>query len=154
MKTYRDPSWGWPSKIGALLVGLGLMWAAIPSSLFVNPVSMAVVKSETGRWTMISERETPLGPIFVRTDARIQVLGREDGLTCRAELAGVLSPKPNNVARYDIDGWAGPCLGAGPPISISFTRRAILGGVIPLRPVTLNLTITQPDQLPDLGAIQ
>lgn len=141
MMPYRDPTWGPASRLAGLVVVMSLAWAAVPSSLFMRPINMAVIKDDEGRWIMVSERETPFGSVSVTTLAEIQVLGREDGLTCAATLSSLVVPKPNNISRYDITSWAEPCMQAGPPIGVTFERTVHLGGVLPLRPVHYSFTI-------------
>lgn len=141
MTSYQDPTWSKASKLAALVVIAGVAWACVPSKIFLRPISMAVVKDEADRWTMVSERETPYGAVNVETQAEIQVLGREEGLTCTANLQGVVLPKDRNIARYDITNWAEDCLNAGPPISLTFRRTVRIAGVIPLRPVIYSFTI-------------
>lgn len=150
MSEYRDPSWGRATKLALVAIVLAVLWYAVPSSVFIRPTNMAVVKNPDGHWIMLSERATPLGAVTARTQAIIQVLGREDGQDCQWQNDGLFIPKDKNLSRYDITSWAAPCLDAGPPISIRFSRTVKLFNVIPLRPVHYSFTIN-PEATPVVG---
>lgn len=149
MTAYRDPSWGFWSKAALVAVVLGIMWALVPSSTFIKPINMMIVKDAVGRWVVISEREIPWGPVTAVTQADIQVLGRPDGLTCSQTFDSLFLRKPNNVSRYDISEWASDCMESGPPISATFRRTVWLFDMIPLRPVDYSFAIN-PENAPTL----
>lgn len=139
--TYRDPTWGFLSRVAFLTVLLVGAWFAFPSSLFFKPLNMAAVKDSNGHWLIISERLLPFGAVSGKTQAFVQVLGREDGPECQWMTESLYIPRTNNVTRYDVTEWAGPCLDAGPPISVRFTRTVYLFNLIPLRPVHYSFMI-------------
>lgn len=145
--TYKDPTWGWPTKLGLGAILLTLSWFSVPSSAFFKPLNMAVLKTSNGHWIVVSERLLPFGAVSGRTHAIAQVLGRADGQECQWTTDGLYVPRENNITRYDVTSWAGPCLDAGPPISIRFSRTVYLGGFIPLRPVYYSFMLN-PDNAP------
>jgi len=145
--TYRDPSWGFFSRVAFATVLFVMLWFAVPSSVFFKPINMAAMKTEDGRWVIVSERILPFGAVSGHTQAFIQVLGREDGQECQWDTASLYIPRDKNVTRYDVTDWAGHCLDAGPPISVRFTRTVYLFGVIPLRPVHYSFMIN-PEAVP------
>lgn len=150
----KDPTWGWPTWAAFALILSVFVWFIVPSSVFYQPVNMAVVKNPQGRWIAIAERRLPWGPKYGRTQALIQVLGREDGQECQWTTEGLFVPRDNNVTRYDITEWAAPCLDSGPPISILFSRTVYLGGIIPLRPVHYSFTLNNPEAVPVLPIME
>lgn len=149
MTAYRDPTWGLPTKLALAAIAMAALWFSVPSSVFIRPVNVAVIKDPSDRWIMISERETPYGAVSVHFQAVVQVLGREDGQDCQYSSDALIIPKKNNITRFDITDWAGPCLDAGPPISVRLTRSVQLFNIIPLRPVHYSFTIN-PDSAPTL----
>lgn len=151
MTTYRDPTWGFPTKAAFAAIAAATLWFSVPSSIFIRPVNVAVVKDPSDRWVMISERETPYGAVSIHFQALVQVLGREDGQDCQFSSDALVVPKENNITRVDITDWAAPCLDAGPPISVKLTRTVHLFNVIPLRPVHYSFTIN-PESAPVLSA--
>ena len=145
--TYRDPAWGWPTKILGLMALVTVLWWNFTSEVFFKPLNMGVVKTADGHWIMMSERLLPWGTVSGRTDMFIQVLGRPDGQECQWHTEGLFVPRERNTTRYDVTWWAAPCLNAGPPISIRASRTVLLFGFIPLRPVHYSFMIN-PDNVP------
>lgn len=144
---YKDPSWGWPTKLLAAVVFLTILWWNFTSEVFFRPINMAVLKTTEGNWIIASERLLPWGPVSGKTDAFMQVLGRENGQECQWHTEGLFVPRENNITHYDITHWAAPCLDAGPPISIQFSRQIYFLGFIPLRPVHYAFMLN-PDNAP------
>ncbi|RVV97686.1 hypothetical protein EKE94_09265 [Mesobaculum littorinae] len=96
-------------------------------------------------------RETPFGAVEARWHGVVRVVGREAGRICISPpgAAGTYEPQDNDLVRYEVGAWAVPCLDAGPPITVSYTRRVVAFGILPLRPVTYSFTI-DPETAPTL----
>ncbi len=151
----RSPRWTGLERAVALVfvlfILLAAIWGAVSTSLFLRQDSMAITRSETGDWIMTSVRATPLGTFEAEWIGEYRVVGREDGMTCQASGRSNVSATEGNIVRYRIGDWALPCLEEGPPIAVTYTRRALLLGVIPLRPVRFSFTIN-PENAPVLPA--
>lgn len=136
---YRDPRLRWFDKVGLfVIVPLVILWFALPSSLFIYPVSMAV--EDDGMVTSV--RRTPFGAVEADWTARI-VVSHNNGYICAATGTAYYTQVPGDLVRYRIGAWALPCIEAGPPLVITYTRQVKLFGLIPLRPVVFNY-ITEP----------
>lgn len=144
--TYKDPEWGMPTKLLGLVALVTILWWNFTSEVFFKPLSMGVIKSETGHWIMVSERLLPWGAVTGETGVLIQVIGRPDGPECQWHTEGLFIPRERNTTRYDISDWAANCLDAGPPISVRVSRSIKFLGFIPLRPVHYSFIIN-PDNV-------
>lgn len=147
----KDPTWGWPTWVLAILTVLAIAWWNLTSSVFFQPINMAVLRTQNDHWLIVSERILPWGVVSGKTDAVMQVLGRPDGQECQWHTEGLFIPRENNRTTYDVTAWAGPCLDSGPPISVRFSRSVYLFGIIPLRPVHYSFMIN-PDNIPPVVA--
>ena len=149
----RSPRWTWFEKTCALALVLailaGLFWGLVSTSLFLRQAGMTITRAPDGDWIMTSIRETPFGSVEADWIGEYRVIGREDGMTCQASGRANFSVIEGDVSRYAIGDWATPCLEEGPPIAVTYTRRALLFGLIPLRPDRFTFTIN-PEAAPVL----
>ncbi|NOD65749.1 hypothetical protein [Ruegeria sp. HKCCD6109] len=115
--------------VSGIFVAGAIAWLFVPSTLFVNPISMTL-KGDQVRFV----RETPYGTVQARWRSEITLIG--DGFECnsgRWQEATYQEIKGNTVT-YRIGDWANDCLEAGPPFFLRTTRKVILFGWLPLRP--------------------
>lgn len=132
--------------IMALVVLAGILWAAVPSSVFLDPIAVYY----DGR-TVTLVRRTPYGPVQADWSRELHVVGTE--LECHAPSILVrIRPVDGDIGEdgkragentiiYDAGDWALPCLRSEPPIIATHTWQVKVLGLIPLRPVRITGTI-------------
>lgn len=110
-----------------LAIVLFALWYAVPSSLFLKPVSWQISGTEV---TFI--RATPYGDVTADWSAEITLLER-NGFECYGQGNSVYQAEPTDRVSYEIGDWARRCVTAGPPFTIRLSWQVLLFDVIPLR---------------------
>ena len=124
------------------LVGMVMLLAGsliFSTSLLIRPLAIHYNGAEV---TFV--RETPFGEVLGEwsTEIRVAATGRE----CSSGThLSTYQEEPNNTVNWRLGVWAAPCLEAGPPLVIVDTWRALLFGVIPIRPVQIVTVIDTAD---------
>lgn len=112
-----------------------IVWACIPSSLFLNPVSWKI-DGNLIRFV----RETPFGGVRANWEAEITLIDG-GGFECRGSGTAFYQVEPSNAVTYKIGEWARDCINAGPPFTIRQTWQVVLFDLIPLRKTSVTLVI-------------
>lgn len=125
-RTVRFLDW-----ISLVAVLLAVGWIAVPSSVFLRPVAFDV-QADMVRFV----RETPFGTVQGEWFSEITLIDG-NGLECNSGeyRAATYQAIEGDAVSYRLQDWARPCLDAGPPYFVSNSRRIILFGFLPLRPV-------------------
>lgn len=112
-----------------LLVVLTVLWACVPSSIFLRNISLTV-HGDVVQYV----RETPFGSVDARWRAEIVLIDGEN-MECNsgAWKTATYQKKAGNSVTYRLGDWARDCLDAGPPFYLTTTRQVLLAGIIPLR---------------------
>ncbi|MHA3913834.1 hypothetical protein [Halovulum sp. GXIMD14793] len=120
-------------RFSFVMVLLGVIWLAIPSSLFLRLQAYII---EDGMITIV--RETPYGNVLAEVSDEII---SATGLTCVSGGAheAIFEVAPNNTVRLRAHEWMVPCLKK--PMIYTSEIKVFLFGLIPLRPVRFTTAI-------------
>ena len=138
--------------LAALLV-LMAIWAAIPSSLFLRPITMIYAPDEAGVMHTTLLRETPFGEVTAQWESEVQVIGT--GVECpdRGESTYQVIPPPDDAsprrvadtARWPTSDKLLPCITAVRPVVAvhqwRVTKIGDLPMILPLRAVRLTVRL-------------
>jgi len=105
------------------------LWYAVPSSLFVQPVSWSLNGTDV-RFV----RLTPYGDVTAKWKTEISLINR-NGFECYGNGTAFYQVEPTNTVTYEIGDWALRCVNAGPPFTIRQTWQVVLFDLITLRSV-------------------
>lgn len=112
-----------------------LVWACVPSSVFLKPVSWRL-DGELVRFV----RETPFGDVSANWESEITLIDG-DNFECYGSGQAIYQVEPTNAVTYNIGTWARRCLDAGPPFTVRHTWQVVLFDLIPLRKTSVTLVV-------------
>lgn len=136
------------ASAGAL--ALGLVWASVPSSLFVKPIELHFdieaqkfrFTREVSSWLMIDRGDSRGKGHVGRWWSEIVLIDARD-FECQSgsPQSAFYQQKPGNTVEYRLGDWAQECIDAGPPFYVTTSRQILLFGWLPMRPSTSTSTI-------------
>jgi hypothetical protein len=118
-----------------LAILLFALWYAVPSSLFMQPISWKLTGNEV-RFVRI----TPYGDVIANWKSEITLINR-DGFECYGSGTSFYQEEPTNTVSYELGDWARRCIEAGPPFTIRQTWQVVLFDIIPLRPTEIIIVV-------------
>lgn len=128
--------------MGAVIL-LMLVWLATPSSVFYKPISLAIAGRD-----LTFLRETPFGPVTVHWIGEVTMLDKES-LECMNEGSFIGQDGQDELLTVPVGEWAYRCIDQGKPFILRYQFQVMLGGVLPLRPTDISVTINKPTKRGD-----